>query len=171
MINITCSSIQLPWQQIRFYWQAVGARVFSQDFTRKHQEHIRFNSSIGGVFYYQALKADVMCGGACYQTCDYLEPLPFSWFSGHCEGRIHGLFRSRRMGGGPVYRRAVMGQGGIFICIARLAARGRETLVMKLIRGMAGDGVNRVQDCSGGVLGLLIIMFVVFLRRKTGGSR
>lgn len=104
-----------------------------------------------------------------YQTCDYLEPLPFSWFSGHFEGRIHGLFRRRGMGGGPVYRRAVMGRGGIFVCIARLAAIGRETRVMKLISGMGGGGVNRVHGCSGGVLYVLVIMSVVFLRRKTGG--
>lgn len=73
------------------------------------------------------------------------------------------------MGGGPVYRRAVRVRGGVFVCIARLAAIRRETLVMKLIPGMAGAGVNRVQDCSGDVLYLLIIVSVVFLRRKTGG--
>lgn len=106
-----------------------------------------------------------------YQTCDDLEPLPFSRFSGHFKGRIHGLFGRRKMGGGPFYRRAVMGRGGVFVCIARLAAIGRERLVMKLIRGMAGGGVNRVQGCSGGVLHLLIIMSVVFLQRKTGGQR
>lgn len=94
-----------------------------------------------------------------YQTCDYLEPVPFSWFSGHFEGRIHGLYRRGRMGGG---------RGGVFVCIARLAAFARETLVMKLIRGMAGGGVNRALGCSGGVLYLLIIMSAVFLRRKTG---
>lgn len=47
---------------------------------------------------------------------------------------------------------------------------------MKLISGMAGGGVSRVQGCSGGglllqQLYLLIIVSVVSLRRKTGGRR